>query len=109
MRAHAERSHQDWPQRHHDHEIKNVDKLNARKRKQQVVFALRTERGMHNSNKICRAYARLYIPLAYELLAKLFSIKTAQKSSVLTQFEHGICTFSATAKRSKNHKCPQWR
>ena len=49
------------------------------------------------------------IHLTQELLAKLFSIKTAQKSSVLTQFEHGICTFSATAKRSKNHKCPQWR
>lgn len=48
MRAHAERTHQDRPERHHDHKVEDVAELNAGKREQQVVFALRCKRGVHS-------------------------------------------------------------
>ena len=47
MCAHAERMHQNRSQRHHDHEIEDVDELDAGKSKQQIIFVLRGKRVGH--------------------------------------------------------------
>ena len=50
MCVHAKRTHQDRAERHHDHEIENVNELNASESEQQVILALQAERGLHNSS-----------------------------------------------------------